>query len=208
MSTPALFPIFLKLEGRNCLVVGGGPVGESKVRSLLAAGARVTLVAPQITAALKQQAVRGLIVWKPREFAATDLEGAVIVIAASADDQVNQLIFDEAERRSILCNAVDQPSRCHFYFPAVVRRGALQIAISTGGLSPSLAKRLRQDLEEQFGPEYEEWLMWLRSIRAAVMQSGVDFDARKRLLEHFASKQIFATLPGRNTARRSRGKLA
>ena len=201
MSSPALFPIFLKLEGRNCLVVGGGAIGESKVNSLLAAGARVSLVAPKITPALEGQVKQGTIVWQPREFEASDLAGVFVVIAATSNDVVNDLIFREADRRGILCNAVDQPPRCHFYFPAIVRRGALQIAISTAGLSPSLARRLRQELEEQFGPEYEGWLVWLGRIRAALMSKGLGFGARKRLLDRLASRELFDRIHARNSSK-------
>ena len=203
MSIPALFPVFLKLEGRNCLVVGGGTIGESKVKSLLATGARICLVAPKITSALEEQARHGAIVWHRREFETSDLLGVFVVIAATSSEEVNDLIFREADRRGILCNAVDQPPRCHFYFPAIVRRGALQIAISTAGLSPSLARRLRQELEEQFGPEYEEWLAWLGRVRAALMSKGLSFEARKRLLDRLASRELFDRMHARNSSRKS-----
>jgi precorrin-2 dehydrogenase/sirohydrochlorin ferrochelatase len=191
MSTAALFPVFLKLDRRPCLVVGGGSIGESKVQSLLAAGARVTVVSPAVTEILRQQALEKLITWHSREFFSADLDGVFVVIAATSDQGVNELVYQEAERRGILCNAVDEPPRCHFYFPAVVRRGALQIAISTAGLSPALAQRLRKELEDQFGPEYEEWLQWLGRVRATVMQKGMALEARKRLLHRLASRETF-----------------
>ena len=209
MSVSALFPVFLKLEGRNCLVVGGGTIGESKVKSLLVTGARISLVAPKITRALEQQAKQAAIVWHPREFEVSDLLGVFVVIAATSNDEVNDLIFREADRRGILCNAVDQPPRCHFYFPAIVRRGALQIAISTAGLSPSLARRLRQELEEQFGPEYEGWLAWLGRLRAALMSKGLSFEARKRLLDRLASRELFDRIQARNSSKKSlQGRIA
>ena len=207
--TPALFPMFVKLEARFCLVVGGGPVGESKVQSLLTAGARVTVVAAEITEMLEEQARQGLIVWQRRRFQLSDLDRMFLVIAATSDDELNELIFCEAERRGILCNAVDQPSRCHFYFPAVVRRGALQIAISTAGLCPALAQRLRKELEMRFGPEYEEWIAWLGRVRAAVMRNGTDLEARKALLHHLASREVFDRLGASRTRRQlSRGSTA
>ena len=209
MRNPALFPVFLKLEGRNCLVVGGGTIGESKVKSLLAAGARVSVVAPNITPALEERARQGAIVWHPRAFEARDLAGVFIVIAATSNEQVNDLIFGEADRQGILCNAVDQPPRCHFYFPAIVRRGALQIAISTAGLSPSLARRLRQELEQQFGAEYEGWLDWLGRVRAALMSKGLSFDARKRVLDRLASRELFDRIQARNSSKkRLEGRIA
>jgi precorrin-2 dehydrogenase/sirohydrochlorin ferrochelatase len=188
---PALFPMFLKLAGRSCVVVGGGTIAESKVESLLASDAVVIVVSPTLTAKLQHQDSNGSLSWIPRRFDPTDLDGAFLVIAATSDDGVNELVFREAERRGILCNAVDQPPRCHFYFPAVVRRGALQIAISTGGLSPSLARRLREEFEADFGPEYGEWLLWLGTVREALMQRKLDFATRKRLLAYLARRESF-----------------
>ncbi len=190
-TTPALFPMFVKLAGRLCLVVGGGTIAASKIEGLLTAGARVTVVAPRVTAAIAEQARLSSVVWSAREFETTDLDGVFLVIAATSDDSVNELVFSEADRRNILCNAVDQPPRCHFYFPAVVRRGALQIAISTAGLSPALAQRIRKELESQFGPEYEGWLERLGRVRARLMRNTVDFDTRKRLLHRLASREAF-----------------
>jgi precorrin-2 dehydrogenase / sirohydrochlorin ferrochelatase len=202
---PSLFPMFVKLTGRRCVVVGGGPIAESKVESLLTSGAQVTIVSPTLTESLAEEAQHGSFAWKPRKFESSDLEGAFLVIAATSDEELNELIFREADRRGILCNAVDQPPRCHFYFPAVVRRGALQIAISTAGLSPSLAQRLRKDFEAEFGPEYEQWLAWLGRVRAALMQRGADFETRKRVLARLASREVFDRLrvaTSRRTAQR------
>lgn len=187
----ALFPIFVKLAGRRCLVVGGGSIAESKIESLLTAGASVTVVSPTLTAGLARQQRQAPFVWEPRRFELSDLDGVFLVIAATSEDATNEMIFREADRRGILCNAVDQPPRCHFYFPAVVRRGELQIAISTAGLSPSLAQRLRKDFEAQFGPEYAEWLEWLGTVRQALMQRDIDFSKRKRMLAYLARQKSF-----------------
>jgi precorrin-2 dehydrogenase len=200
-TTRALFPMFVKLAGRLCLVVGGGTIAESKIEGLLAAGAHVTVVAPRVTAGIAEQARLSSIVWSAREFETTDLDGVFLVIAATSDDSVNELVFLEADRRNILCNAVDQPPRCHFYFPAVVRRGALQIAISTAGLSPALAQRIRKELEAQFGPEYEEWLDRLGRVRARLMRNAVDSDTRKRLLHRLASREGFQRAQARRLRR-------
>src|SRR3982074_3543114 len=126
-----LFPMFLKLERRSCLVVGAGTVGEPKIQSLLAAGAKVRVIAPQARKPVMDWASQGLISWEPRAFHPDDLEGVFLVIAATASSELNQRVFKAAQRRNILCNAVDDPDNCDFYFPAVVRRGQLQIAIST-----------------------------------------------------------------------------
>jgi precorrin-2 dehydrogenase/sirohydrochlorin ferrochelatase len=183
--------MFVKLAGRNCVVVGGGAIAESKVESLLHAGADVTVVSPTLTEHLDEFQLEGRFAWTPRRFQPCDLDGAFLVIAATSDEPVNELVFREAERRGILCNAVDQPPRCHFYFPAIVRRGALQIAISTAGLSPSLAARLRAEFESEFGPEYEAWLLWLGTVREALMQRKIDFATRKRLLSYLARRESF-----------------
>ena len=193
-SHAALVPMFVKLAGRRCVVVGGGDIAESKVESLLMSGASVTVVSPTLTADLTGQARRGSFEWLAHRFEICDLDGAFLVIAATSDEATNELIFREADRRGILCNAVDQPPRCHFYFPAVVRRGALQIAISTAGLSPSLAQRLRKELEVEFGPEYGEWLDWLGRVRAALMERSIDFATRKRVLARLASREVLDRL--------------
>jgi precorrin-2 dehydrogenase / sirohydrochlorin ferrochelatase len=190
-STPTLFPMFLKLGGRRCVVVGGGLVAESKIDSLLTSGGIVTVISPTLTSSLKRHEQQESFMWIARRFESADLDGAFLVIAATSEDATNELVFREAERRGILCNAVDQPPRCHFYFPAVVRRGALQIAISTAGLSPSLAQRLRKQFEVEFAPEYGEWLLWLGVVRDALMQRGLDFGTRKRLLAYITRHESF-----------------
>jgi precorrin-2 dehydrogenase/sirohydrochlorin ferrochelatase len=186
-----LFPMFLKLERRNCLVVGAGTIGEPKIQSLLAAGANVRVIAPQARQAVMDWATAGLIVWEPRAFHPDDLEGVFLVIAATASSELNQLVFKEAQRRNILCNAVDDPDNCDFYFPAVVRRGQLQIAISTAGQSPALAQRLRRELEEQFTPDYADWLEELGENRKKLFDSNLDADRRRDLLHSLASREAF-----------------
>src|SRR5207253_6588073 len=186
-----LFPMFLKLERRSCLVVGAGTIGEPKIQSLLVAGANVQVIAPQARQAVMDWASAGLIVWEPRAFLPNDLEGVFLVIAATASAELNQLVFNEAQRRNILCNAVDDPENCDFYFPAVVRRGQLQIAISTGGQSHALAHRLRRELEIEFGEEYSEWVEELGKVREKLLSSELDSDHRKQLLHSLASRDAF-----------------
>ena len=187
----SLFPIFLKLDDRPCLVVGAGTIGQGKIRSLVAAGARVRVVAPQATAAVAEWARAGVITWEPRSFEASDLDGVVLVIAATNSTAANEIIFREAQRRNVLCNAVDDPERCDFYYPAVVRRGDLQVAISTGGHSPALAQRLRRELEAQFGAEYAGWLEQLGKTRQRLFASDIDPEGRRHLLHELASRKAF-----------------
>jgi len=186
-----LFPMFVKLAGRKCLVVGGGPVAEGKVEGLLASGATVVVVAPEITEKIARWNDQGRLTWHARPFQPSDLEGAFLVVAATGVDPVNERVFREAEARGILCNAVDEPERCHFYYPAIVHRGPLQIAISTGGLSPALASRLRAELEAQFGPEYERWLQKLGAMRRALFARRIDPRRRTRVLQLLASRKSF-----------------
>lgn len=199
----SLFPMFVKLAGRKCLVVGAGPVAKSKIESLLHAGASVHVVAPSATAAVAAWADEGRLTWSRRAFEATDLELVSLVVVATSSHQVNEAVFRLADARGIFCNAVDQPDRCHFYYPAVVRRGNLQIAISTAGLSPSLAHRLRIELEAQFGPEYEVWVEWLGAARKRLFALQKDPAKRRRMLERLASRPMFDSFLRR--PRRSQG---
>jgi precorrin-2 dehydrogenase/sirohydrochlorin ferrochelatase len=119
------------------------------------------------------------------------LSSAYLVVAATSAIEVNHEVFREAEARGILCNAVDDPDYCHFYYPSVVRRGTLQIAISTEGLSPALAQRLRRELEAQFGPEYEPWVNWLGAARRFLRARNDDPEQTRQLLHQLASREMF-----------------
>jgi precorrin-2 dehydrogenase/sirohydrochlorin ferrochelatase len=191
MSNASLFPMFVKLAGRRSLVVGGGAIAEGKVESLLHAGANVTVVSPALTENLERLHRQGAFTWHPRLFDPADVSGAFLVIAATSDNVTNEAVFRIADARGILCNAVDQPDSCHFYYPSVVQRGDLQIAISTSGRSPLLAQRLRQEFEAQFGPEYAEWLQWLGAAREALMARKLSFRVRKRLLANLVRREAF-----------------
>jgi precorrin-2 dehydrogenase / sirohydrochlorin ferrochelatase len=186
-----LFPMFLKLEGRSCLVVGAGSVGAPKIENLLETGACVRVIAPRVDFAVGEWAGSGAISWEAREFVVSDLDGVFLVIAATSSREVNERIFREACRRNILCNVVDDPEHCDFYYPAVVRRRNLQIAVSTNGLSPALAQRIRRELEEQFGPEYGDWLEQLGQIRRQLFASAIHPEERRRLLHRMASREAF-----------------
>jgi precorrin-2 dehydrogenase/sirohydrochlorin ferrochelatase len=187
----SLFPMFVKLRDRLCVVVGGGQIAEAKIPGLLAAEAKVRVIAPEVTESLAARAREGQIEWVRKTFEREDLRGAYLVVAATSAIEVNHEIFREAEARGILCNAVDDPDYCHFYYPSVVRRGALQIAISTEGLSPALAQRLRRELETQFGPEYEPWVNWLGAARKFLRAKNDDPEETRQLLHQLASKEMF-----------------
>ena len=181
----SLFPIFVKLDGRRVLLVGAGPVGESKVAGLLAAGAMVTVVAPTATSRIAELAQNGALNWHRRPFVPADLVDMTLVVAAVPKATASE-IYAEARRRGVLCNSVDDIENCDFYYPAVVNRGDLQIAISTAGQSPALAQRLRLELEQQFGPEYADWVAQLGASRRDLFTAGMDPEARKRQLHELA----------------------
>jgi precorrin-2 dehydrogenase/sirohydrochlorin ferrochelatase len=175
------------------LVVGAGAVGEAKVKSLLRAGAKVRVVAPRATRAVRAWRRAGKVCWEARGFKPADLDGVFLVVAATPQGgaELHEQIFQEARRRGVLCNVVDDPARCDFYYPAVVRRGHLQIAISTGGRSPALAQHLRKELEQQFGPEYETWIEQLGEAREKLLTRPIAPARRRRLLHRLASRQAF-----------------
>jgi len=191
--------MFLKLEGRRVLVVGAGTVAEGKIRGLLEAGASVQVVAPKAVWQIQKWAWEGVVDWKPRTFVPSDLDPVTLVIAATSSHEVNSQVFTESQKRKVLCNSVDDPENCDFYYSAVVNRGDLQIAISTNGRSPALAQRLRRELEEQFGPEYSEWVTELGEAREKLTAKKIPVEPRKQLLHALASQHAFAN---RNKAHR------
>ncbi|MGA7624105.1 MAG: bifunctional precorrin-2 dehydrogenase/sirohydrochlorin ferrochelatase [Candidatus Acidiferrales bacterium] len=187
----SLFPMFVKLRDRLCIVVGGGEVAAAKIPGLIAAQAKIRVIAPEVNQQITGRVREGLVEWRRKQFESGDLADAYLVVAATNVPDVNHEVYGEAEARGILCNAVDDPEYCHFYYPSVVRRGELQIAISTEGLSPALAQRLRRELEAQFGPEYEPWLRWLGAVRKFLRSTKDDSEGTKQLLHELASREMF-----------------
>jgi siroheme synthase-like protein len=188
----SLFPIFVKLQNRLVVLIGAGEIAAQKLDALLHAGAKVRVIAPAVHASFVDPVRAGKVEWVPREFEPSDLNGATFAIAATSAPGVNRSVFREAEARGILCNAVDDIENCHFYYGSIVQRGDLQIAISTNGKSPALAQRLRQELEQQFGPEYEVWLEWLGAARELLraVENG-STEKNKQMLHHLASKPMY-----------------
>ncbi len=185
----SLFPMFLKLAGRQCLVVGAGKVGEGKIAGALETGARIRVVSREATAAVREWARAGQIELDLRSFSSEDLDGAFVAVVATASRDLNEFVYREARLRGVLCNVVDVPDLCDFYYPAVVRRGDLQIAISTSGQSPSLAQKLRQQLEQQFGPGYAAWVAELGETRRLVQASDLSPERKRELLHSLASRE-------------------
>ena len=199
----SLFPIFLKLTARPCTVIGAGQLAESKIESLLAAQARVTVIAPAVNPRIQELADTGEIHLQQRPYAAGDLAGSFLAVAATNHPAVNRAVFAEAEAAGILVNAVDDPPFCDFYFPSVVRRGELQIAISTAGHSPALAQRLRREINSILPLDTGDWLNELGNLRREVLQLEPLNDPRKQLLHTLASRDVCAydACPSRTMAR-------
>ncbi len=185
----SLFPMFMKLEGRQCLVVGAGKVGEPKIAGLLETGARIRVVALEASPSVREWARDGKIELELRAFAADDLDGALLAVVATNSRTLNERVYQEAQRRRVLCNVVDVPDLCDFYYPAIVRRGDLQIAVSTAGQSPSLAQKIRQQLEKQFGPGYGAWVAELGETRKLIQASDLDKQRKLDLLHSLASRE-------------------
>jgi uroporphyrin-III C-methyltransferase/precorrin-2 dehydrogenase/sirohydrochlorin ferrochelatase len=191
----SLFPIFVKLQGRPVVVVGGGTIAAGKIPGLLQAQARVQVIAPQINSQISAWADGGEIQWLKKEFAPADLQDASLVIAATAIPAVNAVVFQAAEARGIFCNAVDDIANCHFYYGSIVQRGDLQIAISTNGRSPALAQRLRKELEQQYPAEYSAWLDSLGDAREKLRANSdpkENFEENKAILHRLASPEMFS----------------
>lgn len=188
----SLFPLFLKLTGRPCVVIGAGHLAESKIESLRAADAAVTVIANQVSDLIAEQAAAGEITLHQRPYRQGDLAGAFLVVAATDDPATNRAVFAEATSSGVLCNAVDDPPFCDFYFPSVVRRGDLQIAISTAGNSPALAQQLRKELNEQLPLDLGDWLTELGNLRREVVAAEPLNESRRLLLHELAQRQVCA----------------
>jgi len=179
------YPIYLDLKGRKALLVGGGAIAEGKAQQLVAAGARVTIVSPELTEALRASVERGEINHRNGTFIEEDLNGVVLVISATDDRMVNEEVRNAAAARELLCNVVDQPDLCNFITPALVTRGELQISVSTGGGSPTLTQRVKREVAALIGEEYGALLEIAAEMRAEAKDRIADFERRKEALRAF-----------------------
>jgi precorrin-2 dehydrogenase/sirohydrochlorin ferrochelatase len=185
------FPIMLRLEGRTCVVVGAGRVAAAKAAGLLHHGAEVVVVAPKAVHWIRTKARSGKLVWRRRVFSSRDVRGAFLVVAATNSAASNGAVFRACQARRVLCNVVDDPEHCDFFYPAVVRRGPLQIAISTEGNSPALAARLRKELERQFGPEWGPFVEHIGKLRQQFLSAGMPLKKQRAQLAELAGKKAF-----------------
>jgi uroporphyrin-III C-methyltransferase/precorrin-2 dehydrogenase/sirohydrochlorin ferrochelatase len=199
----SLLPIFLKLDGRRCLLVGAGAVALDKIGSLLKTGLRLRVVAPEARGEVQQLAAEGRLEWVHRAFEDGDLDGNFVAIAATDRPEVNAAVYRGAVERNILCNSVDDIPNCDFFFGALVSRGELQIAISTSGESPALAQRLRREIDEQLPEDLGPWLESLGQLRREVLETHPRGEERKLLLHRLAERAVCesATCPSRQMAR-------
>jgi precorrin-2 dehydrogenase/sirohydrochlorin ferrochelatase len=178
-----LYPIYLNLAGKKCLVVGGGKVAERKVATLLEYEAQVHLVSPEVSRSIAEWAAQNLIAWRQGMFQADDLERTFMVFIATGDQEINRNIASLCREKAILVNAVDDPPNCDFYVPSILRRNSLCLAISTEGKSPLLAAKLRRELENIIPAEYGEWVDILGRLRDRVKKSDMSIEERKRIFE-------------------------
>lgn len=190
-------PIYLMLEGRKCVVVGGGAVAHRKVKGLLLAGARVTVVSPSLKgglARLLRKAAPGTLRHLSRPFRPRDLDGSLLAIAATNDSAVNLRVAEAARRRGTLVNVVDSPQACDFTVPSVLRRGPLCISVSTSGASPALAKSVREELEGLYGPAFGQGLSWLSHLRGRLLTSSLPLAKRREVLKRLTGPQMLNLL--------------
>ena len=188
------YPVHLDINNRNALVVGGGGVGTRKVRTLLACGARVTVVSLETSRHLRDLAASGQIVLEERSYQSDDLSGMFLVIGATNDEQLNRQISNDADRLNTLCNIADRPEVCNFILPSIVHRDDLVITISTSGKSPALAKKLRKALEIQFGEEYGTLLQLMGAIRKKLLRQAHEPEAHKPLFEQLLNSDLIGMI--------------
>jgi len=184
------YPVNLDIQNRKCLVVGGGSVGTRKIMTLLECGAVVTVVSFDVAEELLELAEKKMIELKKRPYESSDIDGMFLVIGATDNEELNWQINKDAEHQNKLCNIADRPEACNFVLPSIVNRGNLVIAISTSGKSPAFAKKMRQDLEKEFGEEYDEFLQLMGAIRKKALSEKHEPEAHKHLFEQLINRGL------------------
>jgi len=185
-------------------VVGAGEVAAAKIAQLLHHHTQIEVVSPRAAQSIRNNAAAGRIQWHRRRFAPEDVGGKFLVIAATGSPRVNKAVFRACNAHGVLCNSVDDTAHCDFFYPAIVRRGPLQIAISTGGCSPTLAARLRREFEREFGPEWGKWVEHVGELRRQILGGKMSAVTRKRRLQQIATPQAFRAFlrgPGQKAVR-------
>lgn len=195
------YPVNLDIQNRECLVVGGGRVGVRKVETLLKCGATVTVVSPDVVDRIQDLSQTGAINLKMRAYRTDDLDGKFLVISATDNEPLNRKVHEDAEKKNLLCNIADRPEICNFILPAIINRGDLVMTISTSGKSPAFAKKLRKDLEIEFGREYAEFLELMGAIRKKLLAEAHEPEAHKPIFENLISSGILDMIKNNDTNR-------
>lgn len=195
------YPVFLNVYNKKALVIGGGSVAQRKVEALLDCGASVFIVSRKLTLRLEQMVQEKKVRYTGPEFNRHQLEGMFLVIAATDDPTLNHRVSLSAQEQGLLVNAVDQPEDCNFIVPSLVRRGDLQVAISTSGKSPALARMIREDLEFRFGEEYEKLLVLMGNIREVILSRRLPQEQNKRIFKKIIESNILEAIAGKDRER-------
>lgn len=193
------YPINLDIQNRDCLVVGGGRVGTRKVNGLLRCGAKVTVVSPYATQSIVELTDDKTIIWHKREYRTDDMRDRFLVIGATDDETLNRRIHADAQAEKVLCNIADRPEICNFILPAIVQRGDLVITASTSGQSPAFAKKLRKELQQTYGEEYEGFLTLMGAIRKRLLEEEHAPEAHKPLFEALIEGGLVTAVKNKDT---------
>ena len=178
------YPLFLDIKNKKCLVIGGGSVAERKVKNLLAYDAKVYIISTKLNNALQELVAGGKVCYRGTNYHTAELDGACLVFCATNNHAVNSAIAKDCAQKNIPVNVIDKPSLCTFIVPSTVVRGDLQLAISTGGKSPALAKVLRKKLEADFGPQFKEFIDYIGNMRNLVINNIEDLEQRSYILKN------------------------
>jgi precorrin-2 dehydrogenase/sirohydrochlorin ferrochelatase len=184
------YPIFVDLKGKKTVVVGAGNVGQRKIETLLKHGAKVHVVSREVTSRLSRLMDEREVTYLGSDFSEEHLDGAFLVIAATDDPSLNHIVSASAREKGILVNAVDQPADCTFIVPSILMRGDLVIAVSTSGKSPVMAKKIREDLENRYGLEYQTFLLLLGKLREEVLKKGFSQRENKDIFERIVNSPV------------------
>jgi precorrin-2 dehydrogenase/sirohydrochlorin ferrochelatase len=188
------YPLNLDINTRDCLVIGGGQVGTRKVNGLLKCGAMVSVICPDATEKIIELAAQKKIIWHKRRYQSNDMQNRFLVIGATNDEWLNRKIHKDAQALKVLCNIADRPEICNFILPAVVQRGDLVITVSTNGKSPALAKKLRKELQQSYGEEYEPLLGLMGAIRKKLLKEAHAPETHKPLFEALVNGDLAAAI--------------
>jgi precorrin-2 dehydrogenase / sirohydrochlorin ferrochelatase len=192
------YPIYLSITNKKCVVAGGGEVGERKVERLVACGAQVVLTSRELTPVLEKMKGEGRLEHIDTDYDESCLAGAFLVIGATDKSEINARIYRDAKERNILVNIADDPTKCDFILPALLERGDLVVALSTGGKSPALAVKLREDLEALFGPEYETFLEIMGKVRAMLLATQRSSEDNKKVFTALVESDVLRLIKEKN----------